>query len=425
MKRAISLVLTLINLVVFFTLATTVSVSAATSASLTGPSVVRAGDTVTLTYKVSANKGKILGSSGEFNYDRNQVTLSSVSENVPGTWLLERNGNIFSAYDNRAENPITTNGYSLFTAKFKVDSGVKTGDTIKVSITNTKTSDGDNSTELGTVSYSVKIAAPKSSNNNLRSMTVSNATLSPSFGKSTTSYSATVPFSVSKLDIKTTVEDSSAEVSVSGNSLRVGSNTVTLTVTAENGAEKKYQIKVTRQQDPNYKASAEASLKNISVNKSMLSPAFGEDVSKYVVYLPNEVKEIAVEGSPTDSKASVEVSGGKDLKEGSNLVKITCTAEDGTTKKEYEITAVRMPEYEGGNIVIPGVATPEPSVTPTQTPTATPKPTATQYVPGPSKPANSISVWVVILFCVLSAGLGVLIGWIIFVKYKKGRKRNY
>ena len=47
-------------------------------------------------------------------------------------------------------------------------------------------------------------------------------------------------------------------------------------------------------------------------------------------------------GTPADSKAKVEVQGGEALEAGKdNPVKVICTAEDGTTTKEYVILAKR------------------------------------------------------------------------------------
>ena len=59
----------------------------AASASLTGPSTVRAGDTITLKLNISDN-GKY-GLEGSLSYDSSQVTLSDISCNVSG-WKVER-----------------------------------------------------------------------------------------------------------------------------------------------------------------------------------------------------------------------------------------------------------------------------------------------------------------------------------------------
>lgn len=60
-------------------------------------------------------------------------------------------------------------------------------------------------------------------------------------------------------------------MSVSGNELAVGVNTVTIKVTAANGATKSYTIDATRQQDPNYKPSTDASLAALTLEGATLS----------------------------------------------------------------------------------------------------------------------------------------------------------
>jgi hypothetical protein len=203
----------------------------------------------------------------------------------------------------------------------------------------------DGSTERGiSANYSATIAAPLSSNANLSSLSVSNATISPSFSTNTTSYSATVPYTVTSLSISAKAEDSAAKVSISGNSLGVGRNTVSIKVTAASGATKTYTINVTRQQDPNYVASNDANLESISIDSGILSPAFEADRTEYIVYLPYEVLSFTVSGQPVDSKALDVTSETRELSVGENLFTVTVTAEDNNTTKDYKVIVMRMPE---------------------------------------------------------------------------------
>lgn len=89
--------------------------------------------------------------------------------------------------------------------------------------------------------------ASKSDNANLKSLSLSNGKLSPSFSASRTSYTATVANSVTQCRVYATASDSGAKVSVSGDSaLKVGKNTRTVTVTAPSGVQKTYTITITR-----------------------------------------------------------------------------------------------------------------------------------------------------------------------------------
>ncbi len=85
----------------------------------------------------------------------------------------------------------------------------------------------------------------------LKSLKVSGYSLSPSFSSSKTSYSLSVSNDTKKINVTANPTDSKAKVvSVEGNKdLEVGKNTVTVTVEAENGTQKKYKITVTREKE--------------------------------------------------------------------------------------------------------------------------------------------------------------------------------
>lgn len=323
----------------------------AASASLTGPSTVRAGDTITLKLNIS-DEGKY-GLEGSLNYDSSVVSLSSMSCDVSG-WKVENNGNAIIVYDDALSNPM--NSYTtVLTLKFKVNSGVATGTAVNISVSGIVTTDGSTESSIGTASYSTTIAAPLSGNANLSSLSVSEGTLSPGFSAGTTSYSiGEVDYSVSKLNISYTKEDSKASVSIKGNSLAVGNNTVSVVVKAENGATKTYKISVTRKQDPNYVASSNAALGGIAISSGAISPTFSSEVTDYIVYLPYEYvgTDFSVTGTAADTKASG-VTGGtiSPLVEGVNTTTVVCKAEDGT-EKTYKITVVVMPQYNG---VVPNI----------------------------------------------------------------------
>lgn len=221
-------------------------------------------------------------------------------------------------------------------------------------------------TELGTISYSKAVAAPLSTNNNLGSLTVSNASISPAFNAGTIYYTASVPFEVSKLNITATAADGKATVSVySPNLTPNGTTYATVTVTAENGAKKTYTIAVTRAQDPNYVASGNNNLSGITVNGFLLSPVFSAENTQYVIWLPYETDKVTVSGTAADSKASVSVEGGSALVAGAdNEIKVICTAEDGT-QKVYTVIAKRAAAHG---------STEEPDVPPSEEPSVPSEP---------------------------------------------------
>ena len=268
---------------------------AAGSASFSGPGTVRAGDTITLTFSAG---GGIYGGSGSVSYDASQLTLQGFSAAIGGNWGVEFGGNRFVFYDNTLKNPISGSA-AIFRATFVVNSSLAAGTNITVSVNGITLSDGSQDIGIGSRSYTATIAAPLSGNCHLKSMTVSNAQISPAFSPEVTSYSASVPFSVAKLTMAATAEDEKAKVSVNNPTLAPGgTTTVSVTVTAENGATKTYSIRVKREQDPNYVPSANANLSQLTVQDYQLSPIFSTSVTQYYVWLPYECEQRWTSPSP-------------------------------------------------------------------------------------------------------------------------------
>lgn len=100
-----------------------------------------------------------------------------------------------------------------------------------------------------TAGATVVVADPSLSQNaDLKSLTLSNGSLSPAFSAAVTAYTVTVPNSVASLTISAVAADSGASVRVSGSaSLPVGVSQRVITVTAPGGATKTYTLSITRQ----------------------------------------------------------------------------------------------------------------------------------------------------------------------------------
>lgn len=324
----------------------------AAGASLSGSGSLRAGNSVTLTFSVSG-KG-IVALQGALHYDSDKLEFIGMEQLIGGSWGVEMSGSTVMADDAKLANPINSST-GIFSVTFRVKSGVSAGSKVSASISGISASDGSSDFSLGSASWSATILSPLSGNAKLSSLSCYNATLSPEFSSGTTYYTATVPYDVTSLSLDYDTADSGADVYVSGNDLSVGSNTVTVSVEAEDGTMKYYTIEVTRQQDPNYKAGTDATLEKLKVSSGRLSPAFSPDVTDYVVYVPFEVTEFTVSGEAHDSKAIGVTEHTVTLTEGSNELSVVCTAEDGTTKT-YTVHVYRMPVYKG---VLPEITAPD------------------------------------------------------------------
>ncbi|MGN1298816.1 MAG: cadherin-like beta sandwich domain-containing protein [Candidatus Scatovivens sp.] len=86
--------------------------------------------------------------------------------------------------------------------------------------------------------------------------------------------------------------------------------------------------------------SSNANLKNLVLQPVDFTGFKSSKTSGYSVTVENDVTKVTVIPTLADSKASYEVTGNTNLKEGTNVVKILVTAEDGT-QKTYQVNVVR------------------------------------------------------------------------------------
>ncbi len=205
--------------------------------------------------------------------------------------------------------------------------------------------------------------AQLSDNNSLSGLSLSDGTLSPAFDAGTVNYTASVANAVSSIIFTPAVAESHAAVKVKLNGIlvssqvtpaaispAVGSNAVTVEVTAQNGAVKTYTITVTRAAP--HALSSNANLSSLVLNTGTLSPAFTPATTSYAVSYVTSVSSIVVTPAVEESNAAVKVRKNNaivadeatptaiNLDAGDNTITVEVTAQDGTVKT-YTITATR------------------------------------------------------------------------------------
>ncbi|PAZ05016.1 MAG: hypothetical protein CAK88_09720, partial [Verrucomicrobiia bacterium AMD-G2] len=141
----------------------------------------------------------------------------------------------------------------------------------------------------------------------------------------------------------TLVTSGSASQSIS---LSVGSNTITVVGTAEDGTTTStYTVVVTR-------ISNVANLSSLALSGGTLSPAFAANTPNYTASVPNATSSITVTPSTTNAFATVRVNGtlvssgvesqSIPLNVGSNTITVITTAQDGTTTSTYTVAVTRF-----------------------------------------------------------------------------------
>ena len=78
----------------------------------------------------------------------------------------------------------------------------------------------------------------------------------------------------------------------------------------------------------------------------MLNPAFDNNITHYTTEVSNSVNDLRMLAIPENERASVEIIGGTDIKEGKNEVRIIVLAQNASTKKEFLIDIYKRNQVE-------------------------------------------------------------------------------
>ncbi|WP_141692432.1 cadherin-like beta sandwich domain-containing protein [Paenibacillus pectinilyticus] len=189
---------------------------------------------------------------------------------------------------------------------------------------------------ITTKTYQITVTrAPKSTNASLSDIKIG-ATSVTGFAPGTLSYTINVPNTTTSVVVTGTKVDPAATVIVTGGSnLAVGTNTVTVKSTAEDGTTViTYTLNIVRAPSSN------AGLSDIKVDGTSVA-GFASGTFGYTINVPNSKTSVVVTATKADSSANVVVTGGSNLTVGNNTVTVVVTAEDGTTVLTYTVTVVR------------------------------------------------------------------------------------
>ena len=217
------------------------------------------------------------------------------------------------------------------------------------------TAEDDNTTQSYTVT--VTRAEPPSTDATLSGLTLSGIDFG-TFVSGTTSYSAQVANSVSQTTVTPTLNDSGASyvtklggvTDVDGVvSLSVGSNVITVEVTAEDDeTTQTYTVTVTRAEPPTPELSDDATLSSLTLSGIDFG-TFDSTTTSYTAQVANSVSQTAVTPVVRHSEASYLVKlggvvaddGEISLVVGNNVITVEVTAEDGEATRTYTVTVTR------------------------------------------------------------------------------------
>ena len=200
------------------------------------------------------------------------------------------------------------------------------------------------------------VVATRGPDVSLETLTVSEGDLTPAFDPQVTSYTVQVGGHIGAVTVAAEARNEDAEVNGAGEkTLQVGKNTVTLTVSVENGGSKTYTIEITKA--GNEDGSWIATLFSLSVERSggdasglALSPAFSPETFAYTVTGWHTEDAIKVSAVKTDAASGLDISPGEGadgvetasgLEPGNTTITVTVTSENGQVVNAYTILVHR------------------------------------------------------------------------------------
>lgn len=167
----------------------------------------------------------------------------------------------------------------------------------------------------------------------------------PSFDKNIYDYYLTVNSNVDYIDVLAISENRNSNIEIIGNNnLKEGLNLITIKVISEDKTQSKvYTIQVTK---TNNMELANTNLEILAVENIFLNPPFDTDVTHYDIYVSNSVNNLNILAIPQNENAKVEINGKDNLQEGNNIINIIVTAQNGFSKRIYEINCYKRNKEE-------------------------------------------------------------------------------
>ena len=313
-------------------------------------------------------------------------TVTVTANVTSGAWNLKLEGagksETIYGYTNSNSNASASKSISFIAGQV----GTKYTITLIGDMTDINSKDAEN------VSKSINITVAKASTNNsgenkntntntnTASITKSNvATLSnlgirpndfSGFNPNKTSYSTEVPNNVESIEIYANKGQSGQTITGTGKkTLKEGTNTFSVVVTAEDGKTKKtYTVNVTRKAKDNNNTENETTeettnettsedevedptaqafgLTKLSIAGVELQPQFQTDVYEYRIELKENLDKLDIEAIATEENANVEITGNENLQDGENVITILVKGDTEDKNVAYQIIANKSVENQ-------------------------------------------------------------------------------
>lgn len=297
----------------------------------TASTSIEAGQSFTVTFEVRGSAG-IFGLTSNLNYDSTKLEITGSSEQ--SGFALTLGSNI--VVDNTA---MQSGNFNFARITFKAKAGFVVGESTQISVSNVVGFDGTNEVNGSNSSITINVVPPKSTNNFLSNLETNAGLIN--FNKNTLSYTLIVDNSVTTANITGTTEDSKATVSGLGSkTLRVYSNPFNITVSAENGATRRYTINIIRRDESGNAGALSTNNTLRKLDLDVCDLEFKSEVLEYRCEVDNLIEDYILNVEVSDDKAVVQRDAPNKLSLGENVISLKVTSESGDVRI-YTISITR------------------------------------------------------------------------------------
>ena len=244
-------------------------------------------------------------------------------------------------FSEKSDSTILVNSINLASGSFSNDIPLTVGiTTITVLVKNVTSS------AIYTIEVTRQNKIP-SSNNFLKTLTLSTGTLDSAFDKNTLHYTVALAYNVKNIIITAEPEDTNSSVKINDllSPATIGTTdtiSVTIKVIAESGVEKIYTIAITKLPAP-----VDCVLASLEISGGTLSPVFNAGTLKYTAKVSYETISSTVTAISKNTTETVTINDGASprkvlLKVGVNDVLITLVNPESKVEKTYTIVITRQ-----------------------------------------------------------------------------------